>query len=575
MELKRTRFWVAVVAFLLTPIHGVALAATDYSIFKGSCGALAISSNGLMAADAGGNSMPVFCDAQGKFIYTEPQPFTYGVPLSINKHGVALIDANENGDGYFFWTNGLYTRVPTEINYPQRSVRINDLNQVAVELSNGHVGLWQNGVLTDLGTLPGGSTSWVGTLNHTGEIGGSVITAAGLRQAVIWRNSAVIHVGVLAGDSTSTAAAISDSGEVFGFSFSDTTVRTFRWNNGVMTEMAPAGIFDRNIATWPPTKGVFAVGMNNQGQVIANDNRNRDSRTIVWTNGVITELNPILGYTPGKGGCNSFVISDSGLISAQCSAGGTGILTPTIPGTNLSLIMNATPNPISQGGMLRYTLNVYNVGSLAASDTTITDVLPASTSLYSVSTTQGSCSASTTVRCSLGTLAGGGVATVQITMIPNVAGTLVNTANVSSIEVDADTNNNSNTATVTVNAPVVNSDVGVSMSGSASSVKRLAKLTYTIRVNNYGPGNANSVTLKDVLPSAMKFVSASTTSGSCSGTTTVTCSLGTLANGATATVSIVVTASSRGTFTNTATVSTTSTDTNSSNNGSSVTTTVN
>jgi hypothetical protein len=49
-------------------------------------------------------------------------------------------------------------------------------------------------------------------------------------------------------------------------------------------------------------------------------------------------------------------------------------------------------------------------------------------------------------------------------------------------------------------------------------------------------------------------VSASTTQGSCSGTTTVTCNLGTLANVSNATVTITVQARNRGTFTNTAKV---------------------
>ncbi len=71
------------------------------------------------------------------------------------------------------------------------------------------------------------------------------------------------------------------------------------------------------------------------------------------------------------------------------------------------------------------------------------------------------------------------------------------------------------------------------------------------------------------------FVSSSTTVGSCSGTATVTCSLGTLANGAGATVTIVVTPGSAGTLSNTAHVSATTDDPVAGNNSSSVSTTVN
>ena len=66
-------------------------------------------------------------------------------------------------------------------------------------------------------------------------------------------------------------------------------------------------------------------------------------------------------------------------------------------------------------------------------------------------------------------------------------------------------------------------------------------LTYTIGVDNKGPSHTGgTVTLTDQLPAGTTLVSATPSQGTCSGTTTVTCDLGTLANGASATVSVVV-----------------------------------
>jgi uncharacterized repeat protein (TIGR01451 family) len=102
------------------------------------------------------------------------------------------------------------------------------------------------------------------------------------------------------------------------------------------------------------------------------------------------------------------------------------------------------------------------------------------------------------------------------------------------------------------------------------------KLTYTITVHNDGPDSASGVTLVDTLPKTAGFGSAISTQGTCVRTKTgVTCNIGTMANGATVTVTIVVKPTKKGTITNTVTVASTSpTDPNLSNNTASTTTTV-
>lgn len=116
-------------------------------------------------------------------------------------------------------------------------------------------------------------------------------------------------------------------------------------------------------------------------------------------------------------------------------------------------------------------------------------------------------------------------------------------------------------------------DVGVTKTASPASVRAGTKVTFSLVVKNYGPADAIGVTLTDSLPAGLTLVSASTTKGSCSGT--VSCTIGSLGKNASATVTIVVTATVAGAIKNTAEIGATNPDPNvGANNRSSVTLTV-
>jgi uncharacterized repeat protein (TIGR01451 family) len=79
--------------------------------------------------------------------------------------------------------------------------------------------------------------------------------------------------------------------------------------------------------------------------------------------------------------------------------------------------------------------------------------------------------------------------------------------------------------------------------------------TYIITVTNNGPNTANAVVVTDTIPTNTTFVSATPTQGTCTGTTTVTCTLGAIANGGSAMITLKVTPSTEGPLSNTASVS--------------------
>jgi len=119
-------------------------------------------------------------------------------------------------------------------------------------------------------------------------------------------------------------------------------------------------------------------------------------------------------------------------------------------------------------------------------------------------------------------------------------------------------------------------DVGVLFVGSPEPVLVGGTLTYTVTVQNAGPSPASNVVLTDLLPAGVAYQSVITSQGSCSQSNgTVTCALGGLAANATATVTLMVTASTPGTATNTVTITATETDPQTLDNTASWTTTIN
>jgi uncharacterized repeat protein (TIGR01451 family) len=227
------------------------------------------------------------------------------------------------------------------------------------------------------------------------------------------------------------------------------------------------------------------------------------------------------------------------------------------------------PDPVLVGQTLTYTLVASNNGPSAASNVVVTDDMPGGVSFVSATTTQGTCTGSTTVTCSVGSLASGGSATVTIRVTPLAAGTLTNTARVHATESDPNTGNDEATTTTTVNP---SADVAITVADNPDPVKVKTELTYALTVRNNGPSPATGVTVNDSLPSGVTFGSVTTTQGSC--TSSVSCTLGTLASGAAVTITIKVTPQTSGTLTNTATVAATENDPTASNNTATTTTAV-
>ena len=266
--------------------------------------------------------------------------------------------------------------------------------------------------------------------------------------------------------------------------------------------------------------------------------------------------------------------------------------TVNVTGSNdadLSITKTASLAAVVPGQDFTYTLTARNNGPAAVAigqTVTITDTIPAGIALRAAATGTGwTCTTvpvtppfpapgPVTVTCTR-TLtatqaAGTNFPAITVPVEANVAGTTTNTA---CVALSGPGPSDGNAANNCASRNVISTDVAaaadlrvVSKTATPNPVAAGQDLTYVITVANDGPGTATSVTVTDALASLVTtggFQSATPSQGTCtpSGVTAgptvnLSCNLGTLTSGATATVTVVVRPSiaTTGNRTNTATV---------------------
>ena len=244
--------------------------------------------------------------------------------------------------------------------------------------------------------------------------------------------------------------------------------------------------------------------------------------------------------------------------------------TTLIPTADLSITKSDNQTTAIPGQQISYSIVVTNNGPSTVSSVTVTDSVPAAIQNPSFSASEGTYDSTTGEWTGL-TLASGGSVTLTLTgtIDPTATGTLENTATVSppSGVTDPDSSNDSSTDSNTLN-PEADLAVAKTVSNTNPSVGDI--ITYTITVTNNGSSTATNVQVSDPPPSGLTIQSSTESQGSYnSGTGAWT--VGTLANGASATLTVTARVDVATPITNTAAASADQSDPNSTNNQSSVT----
>lgn len=210
--------------------------------------------------------------------------------------------------------------------------------------------------------------------------------------------------------------------------------------------------------------------------------------------------------------------------------------TEIIAVADLSITLMDSPDPVTAGNGLTYTAEVTNNGPSVASGNSVAVTLPAGVTL--VSTTGCTEDPVGVPTCSLADLNPGGSAmfTIDVTVDSGTTGSIDATVTASTSVTDNNAANDSATETTTVET---SADLSITKIDDVDPVTAGNNLIYTLEVSNAGPSDAVNVVITETLPAEVTLAS---TSGCDEDPTGVpTCSIGDLAAGDSAQVTVEVT----------------------------------
>jgi uncharacterized repeat protein (TIGR01451 family) len=289
-------------------------------------------------------------------------------------------------------------------------------------------------------------------------------------------------------------------------------------------------------------------------------------------------LPPVAGYTDGTGNANNYfqvtgsavagAFLDSntttGLIQANPNSSYIGrnvlqVRTGAVVGASLGVVVTPSPNPVPLNSNLTYSIVISNTGPSNASGVGLTDMIPSNSTFVSVTPSQGSCSGTTTVSCSLGTINNDASATVTLTVNVTSSATTSNTTSVTSGTPNPNAAADTGVVTTVPVRALSPPTIAKAFGASSVPVGGSTSLTFTI-INPNSGSTLSGVGFTDTLPSGLTVSTPSNglTSSGCgeasitaaAGSGSVTLASGSLAVSGTCTIAVSVTGTTTGTENN-------------------------
>ncbi|MGZ4708564.1 MAG: Calx-beta domain-containing protein, partial [Acidimicrobiales bacterium] len=403
-----------------------------------------------------------------------------------------------------------------------------------------------NITLTGTGALSDGSVDAL--VDLATNAAGATLTLQGGRTLTL--SGPLANAGTLGGSGTVVSSLVTNSG----------TVKPGGAATGILTI---TGAYTQTAA------GALAVDIN--GTTVGTGFDRLAVSGTATLNGALNVASP---FTPGLG--NNFLVLTAGTRTGSFSTttglspGGGFSYTLSYSATGLTLVTSALPglqiNNVSKVEGNSGTTNLaFTVTMSAASASSVT---------VQYATANGTAVAPGDYTSISGTLTFAAGQTSRTLAVPIVGDTSVEPDETFSLNLSSPTNAvlSVATGTGTITNDDFSADLGVTMTASPL-VAVGSSATYQVSITNNGPTATTGVKLTDVLPVGTTLDTAGSSAG-CTGTTTITCTVGAMATGGTASRTIALHTTTTGALTNTVTVSGNNPDPGPTSNTATGTTTV-
>jgi len=250
-----------------------------------------------------------------------PPGAIFSAGYALNNAGQVAGVSGSSLDRGFFWssTQGILTLPPLGGGNSSTATAINDGDTIA-GYSNSYTGhdhavLWINGVVQDLGTLPGGDDSFAFAINTSGQVAGAASSPiTSYLQAILWSKAhGMQNLGALVTAGSSEAVAINRFGKVVGISdAADGGMHAFVWTKA-------GGMQD--LGTISGSTYSSANGVNDRGEIAGYANCGTTcGHALFWSSsGTLQDLGAL-------GGLNSYAtgINNSGQVVGWVAYHGVG-----------------------------------------------------------------------------------------------------------------------------------------------------------------------------------------------------------------------------------------------------------